>query len=55
MGDMLGKGGFGAVYKATYRGTDVAVKTLLTEAMSLENYQGFLKEIEIMRCAGPVP
>ena len=50
MGDVLGKGGFGVVYKATYKGGDVAVKTLLTEAMSVENYQGFLKEIEIMRC-----
>lgn len=51
MGDVLGKGGFGVVYKAQYKGFDVAVKTLLTEAMSVENYQGFLKEIEIMRSA----
>lgn len=49
MGDVLGRGGFGVVNKAKWKGIDVAVKMLLTDAMSVENYNGFLREIEIMR------
>ncbi len=44
----LGRGGFGVVYKATYRHNDVAVKQLLSNDISADSAQEFETEVQFM-------
>ncbi|AVK76543.1 serine-threonine kinase [Pandoravirus neocaledonia] len=48
MGPLLGRGGHGEVYRAVWRGTDVAVKTLGTEALTRDAVQAFRDEVRVM-------
>ncbi len=51
-GKKIGAGGFGVVYKGTYRLTDVAIKALLPERLTDASQAEFEKEAEMMRRCG---
>eukprot|EP01088_Endostelium_zonatum_P006348 TRINITY_DN18468_c0_g1_i1.p1 TRINITY_DN18468_c0_g1~~TRINITY_DN18468_c0_g1_i1.p1 ORF type:complete len:1043 (-),score=184.05 TRINITY_DN18468_c0_g1_i1:31-3159(-) len=46
--EKIGQGGFGVVYKGSWRGTTVAVKKLLNDDMDEADYKEFVREVEIM-------
>lgn len=46
--ESIGEGGFGTVVRATWRGLDVAVKTMRCTAVTRENVRRFKDEIQIM-------
>jgi len=46
--EKIGQGGFGVVYKGSWRGTTVAVKKLLNDDMEEPEYREFVREAEIM-------
>lgn len=48
MGEKLGKGSFGTVYRAKWMGTDVAVKIVDSANFSPDDYREFLSEISMM-------
>ncbi|AVL95162.1 putative serine/threonine protein kinase receptor [Moumouvirus australiensis] len=48
LGESLGTGGFGTVYKATWKGTEVAVKVISSESTTKNMEQVFNDEIRIM-------
>jgi len=48
MSEQLGQGGYGAVYKAKWRGTEVAVKTVPSEKVTHEMARNFKEEVRIM-------
>ncbi len=54
MGEPLGMGGYGEVYKAKWRGTEVAVKMVAAESqVSKEMQKNFAEEVysvDILRC-----
>jgi len=45
---LLGKGGFGEVWKGRYRGTEVACKVVKSNLMSKEAEKSFLSEISLL-------
>lgn len=49
IGDRIAKGGYGTVYKATWRGSEVAVKMLNTQEMVDEEREMVRREIRLMR------
>ena len=49
LGERIGRGTFGEVYKGTWRGAIVAVKKLTTTTVSEEFVQEFEKEVSLMR------
>ena len=46
--DRIGRGASGAVYKALFRGTEVAAKSLLTSSTSADVLEAFKMETAIM-------
>ncbi len=48
MGEKLGEGGFGEVYKATWKGTEVAVKVLSSKNVTKEMKSNFFDEMKVM-------
>jgi Protein tyrosine and serine/threonine kinase/Calpain large subunit, domain III len=50
VGKKIGQGGYGAVYRGTWQGKDVAIKKLFREELTDEaDVESFRKEIEIMK------
>ena len=47
-GEMIGSGGFGAVYKGRWSGSHVAIKMLACQHMDKETSQEFMRELELM-------
>ncbi|ELR22700.1 serine/threonine protein kinase [Acanthamoeba castellanii str. Neff] len=48
IGSMLGSGGYGEVYKAMWKGTEVAVKMMPTDSVSKEMAKNFQDEVRVM-------
>ncbi len=42
---MLGAGGYGEVYRAMWKGTDVAVKLMTSEMVTKEMQKDFFEEV----------
>ncbi len=47
MGDLLGAGSYGEVYRAMWKGTDVAVKMMTSEEVTKEMRRNFIEEVQI--------
>ena len=47
-GDFVAKGGFGAVYRGLFRGTDVAIKQLLDASLTRAALEEFKKEARLL-------
>ena len=47
-GEMIGSGGFGAVYKGRWFGSHVAIKMLACQHMDKETSEEFMRELELM-------
>ena len=48
VGPLIGKGGFGEVYKGMYEGDAVAIKVLICPNLTNESKEEFLNELEVM-------
>jgi hypothetical protein len=48
MGEQLGAGGYGEVHKAMWKGTEVAVKMMISETGSRELERNFKEEVRVM-------
>ncbi len=51
MGDLLGAGGYGEVYRAMWKGTDVAVKMMTSEVVTKEMQRNFIDEVLKLACS----
>jgi len=49
LGTLIGRGGFGEVYRGTWRGTDVAIKMLLEQNVEQSVLDAFCDEVSLMR------
>ncbi|KAJ6235604.1 serine/threonine-protein kinase -related [Anaeramoeba flamelloides] len=47
-GELIGKGGFGRVFKGTWEGKEVAIKVILKELINKDNLKAFQKEIYLL-------
>ncbi|KAJ3436446.1 serine/threonine-protein kinase -related [Anaeramoeba flamelloides] len=47
-GKLIGKGGFGRVFRGTWKGKEVAIKIILKELINKENLKAFRKEIYLL-------
>jgi serine/threonine protein kinase len=45
VGEQLGAGGYGAVHKATWKGTEVAVKVMVSEKITKDMEKNFKDEV----------
>ncbi|KAI9916863.1 hypothetical protein PsorP6_018115 [Peronosclerospora sorghi] len=50
IGRVIGEGAFGKVYKASWKGRDVAVKVLIRQNLSVDVVREFESEVKIMSC-----
>ncbi len=48
MGELIGSGGYGEVHKATWKDTEVAVKTIPSESLSKDKAKAFRDEVRTM-------
>jgi serine/threonine protein kinase len=48
VGEQMGAGGYGVVYKAKWRGTEVAVKTMVSKDITKEHERSFKEEVLVM-------
>jgi serine/threonine protein kinase len=48
VGEQLGAGGYGEVHKATWKGTEVAVKVMASERITKEMEKSFKDEVRVM-------
>eukprot|EP01114_Cavostelium_apophysatum_P013188 TRINITY_DN3132_c0_g1_i5.p1 TRINITY_DN3132_c0_g1~~TRINITY_DN3132_c0_g1_i5.p1 ORF type:complete len:1448 (-),score=345.98 TRINITY_DN3132_c0_g1_i5:8-4351(-) len=53
IGGKLGAGAFGTVYQGTWRGTDVAVKTITKSDLTEQDISEFLRELVLMKNLRP--
>eukprot|EP00727_Mastigamoeba_balamuthi_P005748 m51a1_g1793 putative serine threonine protein (2661) ;mRNA; f:394684-406126 len=49
IGDTIGQGSFGVVYRATWRNTEVAAKVFGVQSVTAEEIEQFEKEVDVMR------
>src|SRR5258706_534057 len=55
LGEVVGQGFFSTVYKATWRGTEIAVKKIKDQSASIDNATAFRDEIMINWTLGNHP
>lgn len=48
LGEQIGSGGYGEVYKATWKGTEVAVKVISSNRVSKEMERNFREEVRLI-------